>query len=157
MAWCRQATSHYLNQRWSRSLSPYNDTRPHCVNIGNHGDSGCLIILRILLVDNMLIDGKYCYDGTRVTDCALDMGPQACVLVKLAIYIFEFRVFIALFIFFWFFLCFFFSYLSCARPICIKNYGNSVWHICRNCLAVLSIFDICMMIWHLLLYSVQAK
>ena len=33
MAWCRQASSHYLNQCWSRSLSP-NDiiTRPQCVN-----------------------------------------------------------------------------------------------------------------------------
>ena len=27
MAWCRQATSHYLNQWWPRSLSPYGITR----------------------------------------------------------------------------------------------------------------------------------
>ena len=32
MAWCRQATSHYLSQGWSRSLSPYGVTRPQCVN-----------------------------------------------------------------------------------------------------------------------------
>ena len=31
MAWCRQATSHYLRQCWSRSLSPYNVTRPQWV------------------------------------------------------------------------------------------------------------------------------
>ena len=28
MAWCRQATSHYLSQCWLRSLSPYGVTRP---------------------------------------------------------------------------------------------------------------------------------
>ena len=32
MAWCRQATSHYLNQCWPRSLSPYGVTRPQWVN-----------------------------------------------------------------------------------------------------------------------------
>ena len=28
MVWCRQATSHYLNQCWPRSMSPYGITRP---------------------------------------------------------------------------------------------------------------------------------
>ena len=32
MAWCRQATSHYLSQCWPRSLSPYGITRPQWVN-----------------------------------------------------------------------------------------------------------------------------
>ena len=32
MAWCRQATSHYLNQCWPRSMSPYGITRPQWVN-----------------------------------------------------------------------------------------------------------------------------
>ena len=32
MAWCRQATSHYLTQCWPRSLSPYDVTRPQWVN-----------------------------------------------------------------------------------------------------------------------------
>ena len=31
MAWCRQATSHYLNQCWSRSPTPYGVTRPQWV------------------------------------------------------------------------------------------------------------------------------
>ena len=31
MAWCRQATSHYLSPCWPRSLSPYGVTRPQCV------------------------------------------------------------------------------------------------------------------------------
>ena len=36
MAWCCQATSHYLSQCWPRSLSLYGVTRPEWVN----GDSG---------------------------------------------------------------------------------------------------------------------
>ena len=33
MAWCRQATSHYLSRCWPRSLLPYGVTRPQWVNI----------------------------------------------------------------------------------------------------------------------------
>ena len=38
MAWCRQATSHYLSQCWPRSLAPYGVTRRQWVNldIANH-------------------------------------------------------------------------------------------------------------------------
>ena len=32
MAWCRQATNHYLSQCWPRSMSPYGVTRPQWVN-----------------------------------------------------------------------------------------------------------------------------
>ena len=32
MVWCRQATSHYMNQCWPRSPTPYGVTRPHWVN-----------------------------------------------------------------------------------------------------------------------------
>ena len=32
MAWCRQATSHYLNHCWPRSPTPYVVTRPQSVN-----------------------------------------------------------------------------------------------------------------------------
>ena len=32
MAWCRQATSHYLTQYWSRFMSKYGITRPQRVN-----------------------------------------------------------------------------------------------------------------------------
>ena len=35
MAWCRQATSHYLSQCWPISLSPYGVTRPQWVNFLN--------------------------------------------------------------------------------------------------------------------------
>ena len=33
MAWCRQATSHYLSQCWPSSMSPYGITRPQRVNL----------------------------------------------------------------------------------------------------------------------------
>ena len=33
MAWCHQATNHYLSQCWPSSLSPYGVTRPQCVNV----------------------------------------------------------------------------------------------------------------------------
>ena len=33
MAWCHQATSHYLSQCWPRSLSPYGITWPQWVNL----------------------------------------------------------------------------------------------------------------------------
>ena len=32
MAWCRQATSHYLSQCWLSFLSPYGVTRPQWIN-----------------------------------------------------------------------------------------------------------------------------
>ena len=32
MAWCGQATNHYLSQCWSISVSPYSVTRPQWVN-----------------------------------------------------------------------------------------------------------------------------
>ena len=36
MVWCRQATSHYLNQCWPRSMSPYGVTRPQWVMYHNN-------------------------------------------------------------------------------------------------------------------------
>ena len=38
MAWCRQATSHYLNQCWPSSVLPYGITRPQWVKVR------CLVI-----------------------------------------------------------------------------------------------------------------
>ena len=42
MAWCHQATSHYLCQCWSRSMLPYGITRPHWVKQQSSGDGGHL-------------------------------------------------------------------------------------------------------------------
>ena len=33
MAWCRQATSHFLRQCWPRFMSPYGVTKPQWVNV----------------------------------------------------------------------------------------------------------------------------
>ena len=33
MAWCHQAPSHYLNQCWPRSMTPYDVTRPQWVKL----------------------------------------------------------------------------------------------------------------------------
>ena len=57
MAWDRQATSHYLNQSWPRSMSPYNVTMPQaktifktlhwrhigCGSVLNHQPHDCLL------------------------------------------------------------------------------------------------------------------
>ena len=45
MAWCRQATSHYLSQCWPRSLLPFGVTRPQWVNLINPSATVELIML----------------------------------------------------------------------------------------------------------------
>ena len=40
MAWCRQATSHYLSQCWPRYQSPYGVTRPEWVKLKDGGKGG---------------------------------------------------------------------------------------------------------------------
>ena len=59
MAWCCQATSHYLSQCWPRSMSPYGVTRPHWVNSLRLQQNGCHfannIFKRIFLNENCYI------------------------------------------------------------------------------------------------------
>ena len=40
MAWCHQATSHYLSQCWPKSLSPYGITRPRWVKAPEKVNAG---------------------------------------------------------------------------------------------------------------------
>ena len=48
MAWCRQATSHYLDQCWLRSMTPHVVTRPQWVNTASPRNSIlCLAIYSI--------------------------------------------------------------------------------------------------------------
>ena len=47
MAWCRQATGHYLSQCWPRFLSPYGVTRPQWVKIKLHFEETSLRGFRI--------------------------------------------------------------------------------------------------------------
>ena len=39
MAWCHQATSHYLSQCWPRSILPYGVTKPQWVNSSRPSDA----------------------------------------------------------------------------------------------------------------------
>ena len=42
MAWCRQATSHYLSQCWHRSMPPYGVTRPQWVIVNIEFSFDCI-------------------------------------------------------------------------------------------------------------------
>ena len=48
MDWCRQATSHYLNQCSPRSMSPYGVTRPQWVKNTRYQDHACFLINRLI-------------------------------------------------------------------------------------------------------------
>ena len=72
MAWCRQATSHYLSQCWPRSLSSNGITRPQCVNIwhwmikdGDHFEITITIIAFATYPNqtqiSALFEDKYCH------------------------------------------------------------------------------------------------
>ena len=58
MAWCRQATSHYLNQCWPRSLSPYGVTRPQWVSSSHLGQNGRHFADDIFKC--IFMNGKFC-------------------------------------------------------------------------------------------------
>ena len=50
MAWCRQATSHYLSQCWPRSMSPYGVTKHQWVNYWQHLSIKKWLKMRIIYV-----------------------------------------------------------------------------------------------------------
>ena len=56
MAWCRQATSHYVSQCWPRSLSPYGATRPWQVNSLAAERCSCDIELVILKLKDRYLE-----------------------------------------------------------------------------------------------------
>ena len=62
MAWCRQATSHYLSQCWPSSMSPYGVTRPQWVNSSPPEQNGSHFVddmfKRIFLNENIWISNK---------------------------------------------------------------------------------------------------
>ena len=46
MSWCRQATSHYLNQCWPRSMSTYGVMRPQClIGVRNYKNTFTLSVI----------------------------------------------------------------------------------------------------------------
>ena len=65
MAWCRQATRHYLSQCWPRSLSLYGVPRPQCVNSAWRGFWGLFnkkysICIFVGVNFDALATGKWC-------------------------------------------------------------------------------------------------
>ena len=56
MAWCRQATIHYLSQCWPRSMSPYGVTRPQWVNISTSTLSSPTCIIHLLMASSGAIN-----------------------------------------------------------------------------------------------------
>ena len=61
MAWCRQATSHFLNQCWPRSLAPYGVIRPQWVK--DETISDCLICF-VLKLTSCDIYESYCCNSS---------------------------------------------------------------------------------------------
>ena len=53
MAWCRQATTHYLSQCWTRSLPPYGITRPQWVK-------PLVTVKEILIIDHYSKSHVHC-------------------------------------------------------------------------------------------------
>ena len=61
IAWCRQATSHYLSQCWPKSLSPYNVTWPQWINSlapGRGGSQFKTMNFKLVIQDNSF--GAHC-------------------------------------------------------------------------------------------------
>ena len=72
MAWCRQATSHYLNQCWQRSPMPYEVTRPQWVKWDG------ILLLKLLAtiaidsrVQDSLIEAEWCIHMHQRTGSSL--------------------------------------------------------------------------------------
>ena len=63
MAWCHQATSHYLSQCWPRSLLPCDVFRPHWVNFfvgDNFYFADIFVMVQVLQVSLLLGCGDTC-------------------------------------------------------------------------------------------------
>ena len=74
MAWCRQATSHYLNQCWPRPLPPYGITRPQWVKKEGNlmGQNHHVSFRRIPMKWTSL--GFLCSPGTSIRKLYADMS-----------------------------------------------------------------------------------
>ena len=70
MAWCHQATSHYLSQCWPSSMSPYGITRPQWVKWNN------LFWRSIHYVNSLLTLEKIFLDICQAISNAIRRMPQ---------------------------------------------------------------------------------
>ena len=69
MAWCHQATSHYLSQCWPRSMSPYGVTRPQWVNHYLRASIRALVIPRVGAVRVSQVHWRFLRQTTRASQC----------------------------------------------------------------------------------------
>ena len=76
MAWCHQATSHYLNQCWPRSTSPNGATRPQWV-IKHWNTFSCLLVLRYRGVPLPLTNVLSSYDDQYTAPNSEDTGGES--------------------------------------------------------------------------------
>ena len=74
MAWCRQATSHYLSQCWPRSLSPYGVTRPQWVKMP-WGKS-----IPSLKTDNLFVRRFACPSHIHSSELIIDQRSTANII-----------------------------------------------------------------------------
>ena len=80
MAWCHQATSHYLNHCWLRSMSPYGITKPPWVYIIM--DTSLMTMVDILIFDVKL--NHFC-DYMSKTRCGVMSLNNECMLWQVSI------------------------------------------------------------------------
>ena len=64
MAWCRQATSHYPNQCWPRSPTPYVVTKPQWVNITKQNTAKPSAYFMGHICTYLLAPSHYIIDGS---------------------------------------------------------------------------------------------
>ena len=71
MDWCRQTTSHYLNQCWPSFMSLYGVTRPNVVAIGAHHKNMAVLIsirfLRDVICARIYVKHVFCTSLYHVT------------------------------------------------------------------------------------------
>ena len=94
MAWCHQATSHYLSQCWPRALSPHGVIRPQWVNPSNSVRN-----LKIIWFQSRSKYKNLClsYHGAtpnmRLMKCKVPQGYIMCLFLFLLSTCFEMYVF----------------------------------------------------------------
>ena len=78
MAWCRQATSHYLSQCWSSCLAPYGVSRPQWVKqycMKYNGDRGTLTHW----------DWDKMVTMSQITFLSIFLNENICISIKLSL------------------------------------------------------------------------
>ena len=101
MAWCRQATSHYMSQCWPRSLSPSGVTRPEWIKFMS---TSCEIAHRWMLQNTDTFDDKSTFVQVMARCCRAShhyqshgwsISMSAYVIIRqqwVTIYIYIFKV-----------------------------------------------------------------